>query len=249
MTRIGVFDSGLGGLALLKKLSDSHKAQYFYLGDNKRVPYGAKSKEEIAQYSVEIVRFLEKFDIDFYVIACNTISVNAIDCLEKTFDKKFITVTEMGIRAADEKEGDFLLLATKATVDTHVYKEKIEKISEKKVTEVSAPVLVDLIEKGEIDSREMAEAIKGYLKKANDEKIENIILGCTHYPIIKERIEENLSYPATIIDPADYLCENLSFEEDEQSQVQIFMTHINPISQKMASMIMGRDVEIKEAIL
>ena len=81
MTRIGVFDSGLGGLALLKKLADSHKAQYFYLGDNKRVPYGAKSKEEIAQYSVEIVRFLEKFDIDFYVIACNTISVNAIDCL------------------------------------------------------------------------------------------------------------------------------------------------------------------------
>ena len=155
----------------------------------------------------------------------------------------------MGIRAADEKEGDFLLLATKATVDTHVYKEKIEKISEKKVTEVSAPVLVDLIEKGEIDSREMDEAIKGYLKKANDEKIENIILGCTHYPIIKERIEENLSYPATIIDPADYLCENLSFKEDEKSQVQIFMTRINPISQKMASMIMGRDVEIKEAIL
>lgn len=249
MTKIGVFDSGLGGLAVLNKLVKNHKAQYFYLGDNKRVPYGKRTREEIIKYSKEIVSFLEKFDIDFYIIACNTISANAIDALKESFDKEFISVTKMGIESTLEHEGDVLLLATNSTVNSHVYKKEIEKRSDKKVTEVGAPILVDLIEKGLSQEMDLELALKAYLKDANENKIENVILGCTHYPIIKNQIKENLTYAANIIDPADYLCDHLSFKEDDCSQVHIYMTNINPITQNMANAIMGKDVEIKEAKL
>lgn len=249
MTNIGVFDSGLGGLSVLNKLVKSHKANYFYLGDNKRVPYGSKSKEEIIRYSNEIVKFLEKFKIDFYVVACNTISVNSLDFLRENFGKKFISITEMGIKSALEEEGDAYLLATKATVETHVYKKKIEEKSDKIVTEVKAPLLVDLIENGQISGIDIDKAIIEYLKIANKEKIKNIILGCTHYPIIEKQIEKNLTYDANIIDPAIYLCENLNFKENEKTEVKVFMTDVNPITQKMTNRIMGKDVNIIKAIL
>lgn len=249
MTKIGVFDSGLGGLATLKKLSDTHKAHYIYLGDNKRVPYGVRSREEIIKFSKEIVRFLDKFDVDFFVVACNTMAVNAIDDLRASFAKDFISVTEMGIASALEKEGDVFLLATKATVDTHIYKERIEKNSDKTVTEVRAQALVDLIEGGKTKGSEMDKALMEYLKEANEKEIPNIILGCTHYPIIEDEIRNHLIYPATIIDPADYLCDKVDFVEDKKSQVDIYMTKANPISQRMASMIMGREVVIKEVDL
>lgn len=249
MTNIGVFDSGLGGLSVLNKLVKSHKANYFYLGDNKRVPYGSKSKDEIIRYSNEIVKFLEKFDIDFYVVACNTISVNSLNFLRENFNKKFISITEMGIKSVLEEEGDVYLLATKATVNTHVYKEKIEKQSNKTVTEVMAPRLVDLIEEGDTSGPNLDKNIKGYLKIANNKKIKNIILGCTHYPIIEKEIEKNLTYDANIIDPSIYLCKKLIFKENENTKVKIFMTDINPITQEMTNKIMGKNINISKAIL
>lgn len=249
MTKIGVFDSGLGGLTVLSKLVKCHKAQYFYLGDNKRVPYGDRSKDEIIEYSKEIVEFLETFDIDFYLVACNTISVNAIDVLRENYSKEFISITEMGIKSALENEGDVLVLATKATILTHVYKDQIEKRSDKKVLEVPAPILVGLIEKGIREGADLDNALDTYLKEANENEISNILLGCTHYPIIENSIENRLTYEANIIDPADFLCENMTFKEDDKASFEIYMTNPNPINQKMASMIMGEDIKIKKADL
>lgn len=249
MTNIGVFDSGLGGLTVLKRLIKDHKANYFYVGDNKRIPYGAKTKEEIVKFSKEIVKFLEKFDIDFYVIACNTISANAKEELEESFKKEFVSIVQMGIQSALEKDGDIYLLATNATVDTHIYKKEIEAKSLKNVTEIKAPKLVDLLEKAITKGEMIDKALREYLEIANKNKIENIILGCTHYPIIKDEIEKNLSYNANIINPAEYLSKNLKIKEKNETSLRVFMTDVNPITQKMTNFIMNDDIRIEKAIL
>ena len=97
MTNIGVFDSGLGGIAVLNELAKKNDANFYYLGDNLRVPYGNRPKEEIKKFAIELVTFLERFNIDFYIIACNTISVTCKDYLLEHFKKKFIAITDMAL--------------------------------------------------------------------------------------------------------------------------------------------------------
>lgn len=249
MTNIGIFDSGLGGLAVLSKLLENHKANYFFLGDNKRVPYGVRDKEEIVEFSRQIVNFLEQFDIDYYIVACNTISVNAIDILREEFDKEFISITETAVEEGLKTSGDILVLATDATVNSHYYKEKIENNSNKKVREVKASKIVDYIESGITEGDELKKVIDQYLEKANEEKIENIILGCTHYPIVEDEIKKSLTYPAKIIDPALSLAKNLTLKKEGEGKLEIYMTDVNPITEKMASNILGTEVSLKEARL
>lgn len=249
MTRIGVFDSGLGGLSVLRQVVKDHKASYVYLGDNARVPYGNRSKKEIIEYSDQIVGFLQDFDIDFYIVACNTIAVNSLDFLKDKYKKTFVSVTEMGIEAALKEKGDVYLLATKSTVNSHLYKKEIERRSDKKVIETPAPDLVDLVEKGYRSGDVLDRALEGYLKLAKEKEIPNILLGCTHYPLIKEAIEKNLTYQANIIDPALHLSKSLDFKEDGESDLEIYMTKPNKLSQKMVNDIMGQDLEVKKAQL
>lgn len=249
MTNIGIFDSGLGGLSVLNQLIKNHKANYFFLGDNKRVPYGNRNSKEIREFSKQIVSFLEKFNIDFYIIACNTIAVNAKEDLKKNFNKEFISITDMAIESLMRNEGDACVLATKATVESHYYKEKIEETSRKKIIEVKAQELVDFVEAGDFESEKLNASLKKYLKEANSKKIENIVLGCTHFPIIEKQIRNNLCYDANIIDPSVFLSENICFEENTRTNIEIYMTNVNPVTQKMANIIFDKEVKIKEAKL
>ena len=247
MTNIGVFDSGLGGLTVLKELSKIHKANYFYLGDNKNVPYGDKSNQEIINLSKNVVKFLLKKDVDFFVVACNTISVLAIDELRKTFDKKFISITDEAVKEVLNRKGDVFVMATKATCLNHGYKEKIQSLSDKKVYEKACPSLVSFIENGEVCGKNLENDLKKYMAFANEEKIKNIILGCTHYPIIEKEIKKNLTYDANIIDPAKVLARDIVFDENENLNIEIYMTDVNEISQKMTNIIMEREIKIKKA--
>lgn len=249
MTNIGIFDSGLGGLTVLRRLVKDHKANYFYLGDNKNVPYGNKEGDDIKKLSQNIVSFLEKKDIDFYIIACNTISVIAKDYLKEKFNKDFISITDEAIKEALKKKGDVFVMATKATCESHYYKENIEKKSNKKVYEKPCIKLVDLIENAYIEGKELDKALSEYLEFANKKRIENIILACTHYPIIESEIEKNLTYPAHIIDPARVLNENISFDENENTNIEIYMTDKNKKTDSMVKKIMGKDIEVKKAAM
>ena len=223
MTNIGIFDSGLGGVAVLNELAKKNKANYFYLGDNLRVPYGNRKKEEITAFATDIVKYLENFDIDYYIIACNTISVTCKDYLAKTFNKDFIAITDVAVDAAIKYKGDFLTLATEITVDSHFYKKTIEARTDGRVYEKKAIRLVNLIESGILSGAILNEALDEYLSMANEREIENIILACTHYPIVKEEIKKHLSYGANIIDPAVTLSEKL-VTRDVDNWVNIFMT-------------------------
>ena len=242
MTNIGVFDSGLGGLTVLQKLIKTNKANYYYFGDSLRAPYGNRDKAEIIKFAEEIVDFLQGFDIDYYIIACNTISALASKHLSDKYKKKFYPITDAGIEATKLYDGDFLVLGTKATINSHFYKNNIQNNS--KVYEVAGIKLVDYIENGKISGYELDKALGQYLEIANKEKIENIILACTHYPIITEAIRKNLTYQANIIDPADYL--KLDLPENEDSSVNIFMSKIDPSTEKIIKNLIYCDYNLVE---
>lgn len=237
MTNIGVFDSGLGGIAVLNELSKKNKAHYFYLGDNLRVPYGNRSKEEIKSFAYDIVSFLEQFDIDYYIIACNTISTTALDFLKTKFNKKFIPITDIAVRAATSYKGDYLTLATKATVESHYYKQEIEKITGARVYEQAASKLVDYIESGILTGKELSDTLKEYLLLANEKKIENIVLACTHYPLIKEEIKKVISYEANIIDPAKFLASYIE-SDSKNLDINIYMTKYSKDTENLIKQIM-----------
>lgn len=243
MTNIGIFDSGLGGVAVLNELAKKNKANYFYLGDNLRVPYGNRSKTEITSFATDIVNYLESYDIDYYIIACNTISVTCKDYLREKFKKEFITIADMAIEAASGFEGDYLTLATKATIDSHYYKKALEARKDCKVYESKAIDLVNLIESGILEGATLNDSLDEYLSIANEKKIPNIILACTHYPIIKDRIKEWLNYEANIIDPALYLAKKI-VTEDSQNGVNIFMTKKSEETHDLIDKIMEIDYKL-----
>lgn len=243
MTNIGIFDSGLGGIAVLNELAKKNKANYFYLGDNLRVPYGNRSKAEITSFATDIVNFLEGYDIDYYIIACNTISVTCKDYLREKFKKKFITIADMAIEAAMEYDGDYLALGTKATMESHFYKTTLEAKKPCKVYESKAIDLVNLIEGGVLEGTTLNGALDEYLSIANEKKLANIILACTHYPIIKGEISKRLDYKANIIDPAVFLADNIK-TDDGANGVNIFMTKESQETSALIKKIMEVDYKL-----
>ena len=149
----------------------------------------------------------------------------------------------MAIEAASGFEGDYLTLATKATIDSHYYKKALEARKDCKVYESKAIDLVNLIESGILEGATLNDSLDEYLSIANEKKIPNIILACTHYPIIKDRIKEWLNYEANIIDPALYLAKKI-VTEDSQNGVNIFMTKKSEETHDLIDKIMEIDYKL-----
>ena len=183
--RIGVFDSGIGGLTVLKELRNRYPYNdYIYVGDNINLPYGKKSKEEIIRLSYRIMDFLIDKKVDMCVIACGTISSNAYSELKEKYNIKIVDIITPIIRYIKENNIDNVgVFATEATINSHIFKKLLPDI---KVYEEACPEFVPLIEGNKILSKEMEESIAKHLKNI---PCNNIILGCTHYPIIEELID------------------------------------------------------------
>lgn len=247
MTNVGVFDSGLGGLTVLNELAKNKPANYFYLGDSKRAPYGIRPADEIISFSDQIVNFLESYDIDQYVIACNTISVLASQYLLEKYHKDFIPITDAGLDSAKEYKGSYLVLGTNATINSHYYKKRLGDFIDDEVYEVAASALAGLIEKGVTSGKEMDNYLNEYLSIANEKKIDNILLACTHYPIIEKPIRETLTYPANLINPALKIAKEID-TIDSPLKVNIFMTDIGLKTKMIIDEIMDvpYNLELKE---
>jgi len=214
---IGVFDSGFGGLtvlrALLPRIAGAH---YLYLGDTARLPYGAKSKETIARYAVESARFLEQSGAEFLVIACNTASALALDEIRSAVKVPVVGVIEPGVRAAFHAlvsrfstappEPDVLVLATAATVQSHAYRNECDAVAFH-ATEFACPLLVPLVEEGWVDHPVTREVLRIYLTEALARCSPHaVLLGCTHYPLIAAQVERGLrelGSDAVVIDSAE----------------------------------------------
>ncbi len=203
---IGVFDSGVGGLSVLKKLIP-YGGKYIYFGDTKNLPYGNKTKEQIIDFTRNIIKFFIKKGAKKVIMACNTSSALSYETLHMEFGEK-IKIYPLIQNAAPyiAKNADIIgVMATKGTVESGVYSKEIKKYNKNaQVYELMCPEFVPIVEEGLYDDIKSIEIVKEYLQTLLDKKCEKIVLGCTHYPyllpILTKWAEKSL-----FIDPSIYM--------------------------------------------
>lgn len=203
---IGVFDSGVGGLTVAREIMRQlPNERIVYFGDTARVPYGSKSKETITRFSRQIVRFLQMQEVKAIVVACNTASAYALDELEKEVELPIIGVVKPGAKAAIEAthNGKIGVIATEATIGSGIYKRYIEENDTSvSVVEKACPLFVPLVEEGLWEDPVTNEIAKRYLSELIDIDIDTLILGCTHYPLIRSAVGKIMGDKVTLVNPA-----------------------------------------------
>lgn len=204
---IGVFDSGVGGLTVVKQIIKVlPNENLVYFGDTARVPYGGKSKATVTKFSEQIIRFLKTKNVKAIVIACNTVSSNCYESLSETFpDLPIIEVVTPGVESclAATKNKKVGLIATQGTVNSGAYEKRLKNAdSEIQVYKKACPLFVPLAEEGWTNNEVARLTVKEYLRELVDKHIDSIILGCTHYPLLKACIGEFVGENVTIVDPA-----------------------------------------------
>ncbi len=216
---IGVFDSGLGGLTSVKELMKIVPGEdIVYFGDTGRVPYGTRSEETIIKYTKQDIAFLKSFDIKLILVACGTVSSVALPVIcDKSV--KIVGVVEPASKAAIKatKNKRIGVIGTSGTIKSNSYKKTIEEITpETKVFQQACPMFVPLVENGYFDHEATKIIAKEYLKPLMEAKVDTIILGCTHYPLLKRVIGEIVGEDVILIDSgkaaADYVKEILEKE-------------------------------------
>jgi len=204
---IGVFDSGFGGLTVLKELIAQYPdADYHYFGDTARLPYGSKSVETVAKYAVEASHFLETRGADLLVIACNTATALALDCITNAAHVPVIGVVEPGAEqaSATSKNRRVIVVGTEATVASHAYKKALEARGVE-VIEKACPLLVPLVEEGWVEHPVTQEVARIYLNEAFADGFRDadvLVLGCTHYPLIRPVLRRVAPGQVAIVDSA-----------------------------------------------
>ncbi|MBF0254502.1 MAG: glutamate racemase [Candidatus Omnitrophica bacterium] len=203
---LGVFDSGLGGLTVLKEiLRELPGESVIYFGDTARVPYGTKSRETITRFSMENLKFLQTFGIKAAVIACHTASSLALDAVRGAFGFPIVGVVAPGAAkaAAATKNGRIGVIGTRSTVESHAYENAIlERDPAAKVVSAACPLFVPLAEEGMTEGDIVRQIVAQYLVPVIDYNVDTLVLGCTHYPVLLERILEVLPPGITVVNPA-----------------------------------------------
>src|ERR1700722_2431422 len=206
---IGVFDSGVGGLTVLRALIEHiPAADYLYFGDTARLPYGSKSAATVAHYAVDAVRFLQGQGADLLVIACNTATALALPEIKAAAGVEVIGVVEPGAEAAAAvtRNGKVVVIATEATVASHAYRSALE-ARDISVREKACPLFVPLVEEGWVEHAVTEQVARIYLAEAFKEDSHDadvLVLGCTHYPLIKPLLRRVAPAPITIVDWAEF---------------------------------------------
>ncbi len=229
---VAVFDSGLGGLTVTRALASLlPRENIIYFGDTARVPYGTKSERTIRRYAVEDVNFVLRFEPKLIVVACNTVSAIAMDHLRQTFRVPLIGVVEPGARAAVSatRRKRVGIIGTEATIASGAYQRAIRDLdSGIEILALSTPLLVPITEEGrDCNDVVVKAALKGYLAPLKDAGGDALVLGCTHYPLLKDALKNEMGDDVTVVDSAeetatevrrfldekDMLCETPSFPQ------------------------------------
>jgi len=255
---IGIFDSGLGGLtvakAIMKRLPEY---DVIYFGDTARTPYGSKSKQTVIQYSIENTKFLIKQGAKFIVMACNTASSVATDILRNQFDIPIFEVITPAVELTLKGHPLIVgIIGTRATINSNVYVDKIKSYRpDIQVYGVACPLLVPLVEEGWLNKPETRMIAKKYLSSLKMRKIDTLILGCTHYPIIKSIIQSKIGKRVRIIDSAqavaDQVAAYLTYHEDskpfcsQEGHYQFYVSDITPHFEQIAESIFNRHISLQ----
>jgi glutamate racemase len=234
---IGVFDSGFGGLTVLAALIPKlPRARFAFIGDTARLPYGSKSRRTIARYAVESAQFLVREQgAEFLVIACNTASALALDAIQDAVSVPVLGVIEPGADAASaaSKSGDVLVIATDATVQSHAYKAACAGLN-LRALEKACPLLVPLVEEGWTSHHVTEEVIRIYLGGLISEATaaglnpDTLVLGCTHYPLLRPLFESAVPPAMKVIDSAESTAETAARLFNGRAKLDGTITHSQP---------------------
>ena len=221
---IGLFDSGIGGLTVLQKIIELlPKENTVYLGDTARAPYGTKSVETVLRYSFENSEFLVEKDVKLVVVACNTSTAIALDRLKSSLDIPVIGVIESGVRKALEKSRNKKIgvIGTEATIQSGAYTKALRAKDVKvEVYSRACPLFVPLVEEGWTDNDVVEMTVKAYLGSLKQSGIDTLILGCTHYPLLKKAIRKLMGDTVYLVDSAEEIANEVSAVLKKESLVR-----------------------------
>jgi glutamate racemase len=204
---IGIFDSGVGGLTVLKEIVKAlPQEDTIYLGDTARVPYGTKSPETVTRYSRQIASFLVSRDIKLLVVACNTASAFSLEALKESLPIPVVGVIDPGSRraAAITKTGRVGVIGTEGTIRSSAYAKAIKQMNpEIEVITRACPLFVPLAEEGWVENDVARLTARTYLQGLREEGVDTLVLGCTHYPLLKKTVAEVMGDGVTLVDSAE----------------------------------------------
>lgn len=258
---IGVFDSGVGGLTvareIMRQLPDEN---IIYFGDTARVPYGSKSRDNIVRFSRQIIRFLQTRKVKAIVIACNTASALALETVKEEFDIPIIGVIVPGARAAvnETRNKKIGVVGTEGTIRSLTYTKVIQEMDPlAEVLGKPCPLFVPLVEEGFARHHITEEAIEYYLKELKDSSIDTMILGCTHYPLLRSKIMRYFGDGVRIVNPAYetamdlkeiLMQDNLSNESDSLARYEFYVSDAAEKFKQFANSILPYNVETIQQI-
>ena len=228
--KIGVFDSGAGGLSVVKSLLEHNLFdEIIYYGDTARVPYGPKDKNTIIRYSLEALEFFNNFDIDLLITACNTVSAYALEEMNAQSNYPVVGVIKAGVLAVKNsslaQNDPILIIATRATITSKRYEYKLEELGYSNITALQTGLFVPLVEEGIFDGEILDATMRHYF--SNIETPKAIILGCTHFPMIGESLQNYFNKKPLLIHSGEaiveYLESSYSLEKREkEAKLKIF---------------------------
>jgi glutamate racemase len=230
--KIGVFDSGVGGLSVVKSLFEYRLVdEIIYYGDTARVPYGIKDKNTIIRYSLEALEFFNNFDIDLLITACNTVSAYALPDMNIQSRYPVYGVIEAGVMAVENhhinRDDEILIIATRATIDSRSYQDALQNLGYTNITAIQTGLFVPIVEEG-IFSGEILDATMNYYFK-DIPKPKAIILGCTHFPLIGETLQSYFEEKPLLIHSGEAIVEYL------ESRYELSSIEKEPILRTFAS--------------
>lgn len=255
---IGVFDSGVGGLSVFSELIKLlPNENYIYFGDTINLPYGSKTKEELVEISAKIFDFFKSKKVKAVVMACNTTSALTYEVLKDKYDFKIYPVVQnVAKQIAQEGHSKIGVFATQGTINSHAYKNEIQKHNQNaNIFEIACPEWVKIVENGLIEDENSINNIKMYLDEMLENNPDRIILGCTHYPYLLSVLSK-FSLKELFINPAKYFAQSIYDDlkvneliSDKEEHQHTFYVTSNPAAFASASKLFYRVQEIKEVRL
>jgi len=221
--KVGVFDSGIGGLSVVKSLLEHQLfKEMIYFGDTARVPYGSKDKNTIIRYAIEAVEFFKNFDLDLIIVACNTVSAYALTEMRESTSCPIIGVVEAGglatSNALKDKDSNILIIGTNATINSNAYLNTLEAKGFTNLHSKATPLFVPLVEEHIYNGAILDESFKHYFKDIKTP--DALILGCTHFPLISKELQKYFGEDTKLIHSGEAIVELLEKEYNFKERYQ-----------------------------
>ncbi len=252
---IGLFDSGIGGLTVLKEMAKKLPgAALVYFGDTARTPYGNKSAEVVTQYGLEAAKFLVEHGAKAIVVACNTVSAVGLEAIKSAYPGvpvfNVITPVVTAVEKLTLKQRTVGVMGTRALVGSGIYQRLLQP-GGYRVVAYAAPLLVPLVEEGWLDKPETKRIVKNYLAPFKRNQVEVLVLACTHYPLLKKIIAPRMGRRVKIVDPAEETAAVVAawaaeHGESLAGESRFYVTDLTPHTQEIASKWLGRMVVLEK---